>query len=184
MRGALHPPLWARWVLTILGFAVLVVVIAIVVHKVNHESTAPTAESVTAEKEANREAEIVIAQDQEPHTAALRAPATGSEGSGSASGSASATRTALERAIAGDVNARIDDGALTGPLQSIRCQTSGAASGGRQPFRCTVRSAGITYPFLAVANERRGELTLTWCKVDPPPTPGATEAPVSPRCRA
>jgi hypothetical protein len=170
LRSALHPPLWVRWVLTIVGFAVLIVAIGIFVHHVNHESGASTAESAKAEEEANREAEIVLAQDQAPHTAVLHL------------GSRLATRTALERAIAGDVHARIDDGQLTGPLQSIGCQTSGASRGGRQPFRCTVRSAGITYPFLAVADERRGE--LTWCKIDPPPAPGATEAPVSPRCRA
>jgi hypothetical protein len=161
--------LWARWVLTILGFAVLIVAIAIFVHHVNHESSASTSASARAEEEANREAEIVIAQDQAPHTAALHP------------GSGSATRVALERAIAGDVHARIDDGQLTGPLQSIHCQTSGAPRGGRQPFRCTVSSAGITYPFLAIADERRGE--LTWCKIDPAPAPGATEAPVSSRCR-
>ena len=170
LRGVLHPPLWARWVLTILGFAVLIVAIAIFVRHVNHESSASRTESATAEEEANREAEIVIAEDQAPHTAALHP------------GSGLTTRTALERAIAGDVHARIDDGQLTGPLQYMHCRASGASRGGREPFRCTVRSAGIAYPFLAVADERQGE--LTWCKVDPPPAPGATEAPVSSRCRA
>lgn len=173
LGAVLHPPLWARWLLTIAAFAVLIAVVAIVVHNLNHEtggSGSPASET-KAEAEANREGQIVIEQDQAPHTAGLRLHA------------GITVAAALEHAIADDVHARIDNGQLTGPLQSIRCRPAGATSSeGRRPYRCTVRSAGIAYPFLAVANSRSGR--LTWCKVDPPPTPGLGEVPVSADCRA
>lgn len=173
LGAALHPPLWARWLLTIAAFAVLIAVVAIVVGNLNHEnagSGSPASEA-KAEAEANREGQIVIEQDQAPHTAGLRLHA------------GITVTAALERAIADDVDARIDNGQLTGPLQSISCRAAGAASSdGRRAYRCTVRSAGIAYPFLAVANSRSDR--LTWCKVDPPPTPGLGEVPVSADCHA
>lgn len=167
----LHPPLWARWLLAIAGFAVLIVVIAVVVRSVNHGSSGGSASEPKAEAEANREGQIVVEQDQAPHTATLHTGA----------GATMATTVALERAITADVHARIDDGQLTGPLQSVHCREAGSPRGGRQPFHCTVRSAGIEYPFLAVADPR--SKTLTWCKFDPPPEPGVGEVPVSARCR-
>jgi hypothetical protein len=122
-----------------------------------------------AEEEAEHEGQIVVAQDQAPHVAPLRRGV--------------AVQVGLERAITADVNGRIEHGALTGPLQSVHCQTSGPPQAGRRPLHCAVVSAGITYPFLAVLDER--SRALTWCKVDPPPDPGAPqEVPVSPRCQA
>jgi hypothetical protein len=175
VRAALHPPLWARWVLTILGFAVLIVAIGIVVRSNDGGGGGGVSGSAKSEAQAEAEAEhegrIVVGQDQAPHVAPLR--------------SGVAAEVALERAITIDVNGRIADGELTGPLQSVRCQASGPQShaGRRWPFRCTVRSAGIAYPFLGVLDERARE--LTWCKVDPPPEAGAPqEVPVSSRCRA
>lgn len=175
LQAALHPPLWMRWALAIAGFAVLIAVIAIVVHSVNHSSSnAPgsSASEARAEAEANREGQIVVEQDQAPHTAVLHPEETITT---------AATTAALERAIITDVQARITDSQLTGPLQGIRCQATGAPRAGRQPFHCTVRSAGIEYPFLAVADPR--DKILTWCKFDPSPEAGVGEVPVSARCR-
>jgi len=101
----------------------------------------------------------VITEDEAPHFASLP---PGAEPS-----------SALQRAIARDVAQRIADGKLTGPLQDVTCSAAGPGSTGRDAYRCTVHSAGIAYPFLAVVDERRQR--LAWCKVDQSP-----EAHVSP----
>jgi hypothetical protein len=172
-RTARHPPLWARWLLTIVGFAVLIVAVGVVVRSGGGGGGGGVSGSARseaeAEAEADREGQIVIAQDQAPHVAPL-APGM-------------SARVGLEHAIAADVRGRIGDGQLTGPLQSVRCQAAGPGHAGRRPYRCTVRSADITYPFLGVADERT--VRLTWCKVDPPPVANEPpEVPVSPRCQA
>jgi hypothetical protein len=159
-------PLWARWLLTILAFVVLVVVGRAIVHN-SEGASGPTKSELAAEVEANREGDIVVEQDQAPHTASLRAGVP--------------TRVALEHAIAADVHKRIQSGELTGPLQSVRCGPSGSSHAGHRAIHCTVRSASVTYPFLAVLDEPAHQ--LTWCKVDPPAN-GATAIPVNARCRA
>src|SRR6202044_550287 len=117
-----------------------------------------------AEVEANREGNVVIEEDQAPHTARL--------------GAGVATLTALERAISGDARVRIQAGNLTGPFQSVHCEAKGVA-GANRAFSCTVHAAGVAYPYLAVLNERTRQ--FTWCKVDPPPVSGTPEVPVSAR---
>ena len=164
-RAVRRPPLWARWLLTLLAFALLIVVIRIVATK----SVSSTAESSpTAEAEANRVGELVVATDEAPHSSPLRAGAP--------------VGSALQSAIAVDVRGRIRHGELTGPLQRVRCAASGQPRAGQRPFSCTVRSAGISYTFLGVADERAR--TLTWCKRDPAPTgSGPPSAQISSRCR-
>ncbi len=165
--AARHPPLWARWLLTILTFAVLTFVVVVFVHDHSEGTSAPTKSEREAEVEANREGNVVIEEDQAPHTARL--------------GSGVATLTALERSISADARGRVQSGNLTGPFQSVRCGAKGAA-GANRAFRCTVHAAGVTYPYLAVLNTRTRE--FTWCKLDPSPVSGAPEVPVSARCRA
>jgi hypothetical protein len=170
IRDARHPPLWARWLLSIAAFAALIVVIAVVVHNLNSNTNNAGSEKseAAAEAEADQEGRTVIAEDQTPHGTALR--------------SGLPTISALEKAIAADVYERTTDGQLTGPYESVRCRTAGQPRAGRQPFSCTVRSAHISYPFVGVADVRTRE--LSWCKIDPPPEPGAPlEVPLSPRCR-
>jgi hypothetical protein len=164
--AARHPPLWARWLLTILTFAVLTLAAVVFVHDHSEGTSAPTKSEREAEVEANREANVVIEEDQAPHTAQL--------------GAGAATLTALERAISGDAHGRIQAGDLTGPFQSVRCEAKGAA-GTNQAFRCTVHAAGVAYPYLGVLDARTRR--LTWCKVDSPPVSGAPEVPVSASCR-
>jgi hypothetical protein len=160
------PPLWARWLLTILGFAALTVAIVIVIHAVNDSGASASERS--AALEATREGQIVIAEDQAPHTSPLPSGAP--------------TQVALQRAIAVDMDDRIRHGALTGPLQSVRCTPAGQRQSGRQTFHCTARAAAIAYPVLGVVDEHTRQ--LIWCKVDPSPVSnGPQEVPVSPRCR-
>jgi hypothetical protein len=158
--------LWARWLLTILAFVVLILVGRGFVHD-SEGASGPTNAERTAEVEANREGDIVVEEDQAPHAATLRAGVP--------------RRLAIEDAIAADARDRVQSGELSGPLQSVRCATAGSPSGGRQAFHCTVRSSDIAYRFLAVFDAQTHQ--LTWCKVDPPAN-GATAIPVSARCRA
>ncbi len=160
-----NTPLWARWVLTILAFLVLILVGRGVVHS-SEGSSGPTPSERRAEVEADREGDIVVEEDQAPHTATLR---TGVP-----------ARAALERAIAADARNRVQASELSGPFQSVRCASTGATHAGRQAFHCTVRSAGIAYTFLAVLDTPAHQ--LTWCKIDPPAN-GSTAIPVSARCR-
>lgn len=166
-RAVQTPPLWLRWVLAIVVAAALTTAIVIAVHRAGPENT-PTSEA-GAEAEVNRVSDIVITEDQAPHSASLTpglAPAA-----------------ALKQAIASDVHHRIAHAQLTGPLQSIACKAAGAGSAGRNPYNCVVKSAGITYTFLAVVDPSRQR--LTWCKVDPPPVAGdGEEVPVSASCKA
>lgn len=164
--AARHPPLWARWLLTIFTFAVATLAVVVFVHDHSEGTSAPTKSEREAEVEANREGNVVIEEDQAPQRARLNAGV--------------ATLTALERAISGDAHGRIHAGDLTGPFQSVHCEAKGAA-GANRAFRCSVHAAGVAYPYLAVLDERTRQ--LTWCKVDPPPASGAPEAPVSARCR-
>jgi hypothetical protein len=160
------PPMWARWALAIV---VAVAVIAGIVIAVNRAGPEGATTEAGAEAEINRMSDIAISEDEAPHSAAF-APG-------------SAPTKALEGAIAGDVRQRITDTQLTGPLQSVTCRTAGAPSGARRPYSCTVRSASIAYPFLAVLDEARHR--LTWCKIDEPAAADAgPEIPVSASCRA
>lgn len=158
-------PLWARWVLTILAFVVLILVGRGFIHD-SEGASGPTSAERKAEVEANREGDIVVEEDQAPHTAPLP--------------SGVSRQAALENAIAADVRHRVQSGELSGPFQSVRCATSGSPSAGRQAFHCTVRSANIAYQFVAVLDAPTHQ--LTWCKIDPPAN-GATAIPLSARCR-
>jgi hypothetical protein len=162
--AALLPPLWARWAL---GIAVAVAVIATVVIAIHRAGPEVNTSEASAEAEVNRISDIAISEDQAPHSTGLSV--------------GSAPVPALTQAITLDIRQRIAAGKLTGPLQHIACRAAGRASAGRAPYSCTVRSAGITYPFVAVLDKRR----LTWCKVDPPPVANVgPEVPVSSSCKA
>ena len=144
----------------------LILAAVIVVHDNSEGTSSPTKSEREAEVEANREGNIVIEEDQAPHTARL--------------GAGVATLPALELSISGDARGRVRSGNLTGPFQSVHCEAKGAA-GANRAFRCTVRAAGVSYPYLAVLNEHTRQ--FTWCKLDPPPVSGAPEVPVSARCK-
>ncbi len=159
-----------RWVLTIAVYALVAVAVVIALRSGGGGGNGGSSQAeAAAVAEANREGRIAIAQDEAPHSSvlALDLPA----------------RVALERAVGVDVRARIAHGELTGPLQSVRCAPAAADHAGRRQLSCTVISAGISYPFVGVADPSTRR--LTWCKEDPPPVMNAPlEVPVSPRCRA
>jgi hypothetical protein len=162
-----RPPLWARWLLTLLGFCVLALAVWIALRAVN--DAGPSQSERAANQEANRESQIVIEEDQAPHTSTLRSTA--------------GARHQLQLVIGADLRGRIRHGSLSGPVEGVHCFAAAAGRSARLPFRCTARAAGVSYPFLGVVDMRAR--ALTWCKVDPPPIAGGPqEVPVSPRCRA
>jgi hypothetical protein len=139
--------------------------VALVTAVNNSNGGAP--ENPAAAAQANRESQILVAEDQAPHAARVSGRARGQQ--------------ALEHAIAADASGRIRRQEMTGPLQSVRCDRNGATRAVRQGFRCTVVAGNVGYPFLGVIDLRAA--TVTWCKRDPPPNP-AFDVAVSHRCRA
>jgi hypothetical protein len=162
MRGPLLP-LWLRWVLSL---AVAAALITLLVRYVSgHNVDTPTFASPQAEVTANREAAILIEQDQAPRTVAL---APGAD-----------PARAITAAVTADMNRLIAHNEIYGPVRSVSCHPSGTA-GARQTFRCSAVANGVQYPFLGVVDTATGQ--ITYCKSDPPPVP-SMRIPVSRRCR-
>jgi hypothetical protein len=162
----LNLPLWQRYAVSLLVAALLVAALIIWVSGHNTDS-APTNANPAAAVRANREARVLVAQDQAPHSAVLpaRLPA----------------RAGLERVLHARIAAQVRSGAIAGPLKRARCRPSGARVGLRVGFSCTVDSGSVNYPFLAAVDTARRR--VTYCKRDPPPVPSET-VPVSSDCRA
>jgi hypothetical protein len=157
--------MWAQWTLS-LGVAALLI-IGLVAY-VNHNG--PTASLPTVNKSAvaeeNREAAIVVGQDQAPHVVAL-APGL-------------AARVALTRAIASFMNRQVALGVINAPYQSTACGTAAGSSTVRLVFTCTAQAANVKYPFDAVVAPPQRQ--IIFCKHDLPPVP-SMNIPVSARCR-
>jgi hypothetical protein len=156
-----RPPMWARWVLSF-GVAALLAV-GLIVFVSHHNGNGLASESPKATERANREAAIVVSQDQAPHVVTL---------------AASVSRAAVAQAIRRDMSVRIGNGQASAPLQRVRCTSTGnraSATG----YRCRATAAGVGYPYQAVVD--RARRTLTFCKHDAPPVP-SMNIPVSRRC--
>lgn len=160
----LRPPLWARWAISIgTGLIVLLALVLFVEHNSNNSEAT---QSPGAVARADREAEVVVAQDQAPHVATLT-PGAGA-------------RPAMVKAVRADMTGLIDNATIEGPLTRVACSGAGAHAG-RLAFHCTAVAAGVNYPFLGVVDP--GAHRLTYCKRDAPPVP-TLSIPVSRRCRA
>jgi hypothetical protein len=156
-----RPPMWARWVLSF-GVAALLAV-GLIVFVNHHNGNGLASESPKATERANREARIVVSQDQAPHVVRL---------------AAGVSRAAVDQAIRHDMTVRIGKGQAGAPLQHVRCTATGnraSATG----YRCRATAAGVGYPYQAVAD--RATRKLTFCKHDAPPVP-SMNIPVSRRC--
>ncbi len=164
--AARHPPLWARWLLTILAFAVLILAGRGFVPR-QRRRLRPDEVRTQAEVQANREGNIVVEEDQAPHTARCRAGV--------------ARQLALEDAIAGGRARRVQNGELTGHFRACAAQRRVP----RAPVvrRFAARSARPTSPTGSWRCSTQPTRQFTWCKMDPPPASGATEVPLSARCR-
>jgi hypothetical protein len=143
-----------------------VLVVGLVVFVDHHNGNGLATQSPAAEARANREAEILVAQDQVPHVVRLR--------------SASDPRTAFRDAVRADMSQRINRGFIDGTLQRIACRRDGGTAAAMN-FSCTVIVAGIDYPYVGVVHVAARQ--LIYCKRDEPPVP-SQNIPLSPRCQA
>ena len=160
----LRLPLWQRFALALLiGVGLLV---ALILYVSTHNTDSNTSTNIAAAVQANRDAEILVAQDQAPHTAHLR--------------SGMPAATALGNAIHARMAKLVTGGAIDGPLRTAQCRPAGPGSPSRQAFRCRIVAGGVAYPYLGVVQTRAG--TITFCKRDAPPV-ASDDIPVSRRCR-
>jgi hypothetical protein len=154
-----------RFVLALMICAALMTGMVVFVNA-NNTNYNPSTNVATAAR-ANRDAEILIAQDQAPKRALLPHGVTAAVG--------------LERAIHRRLAAQVSRGEISGPLLAGRCHAAGPAGGARRAFRCMIQSGGVVYPFLGVvATDTR---RITFCKRDPPPV-ASDSIPISPLCRS
>lgn len=159
----LFPALWVRWVISLGVGAILLAALVVFVEHNNNNSEAKGS-ARTLERE-NAEAAVVVGADQRPHTFAL------------------AHKQPVKAAFVGAVHhymaRQIKRGSIGGPLQRVRCSTTGSR-GGRVAYRCVAKSGDVNYPFVGVY--RHGSDHVTYCKRDLPPSP-TENIPVGPRCR-
>ncbi len=159
----LRLPLWARWALTVAVAIALAVALVVFVDRHNNNNVAPL--SPKAAVRANREAEIVVSQDQAPHVAGLN-PAIPPE-------------MAFRRVIGAQMNKLLADGEIDGPLDRVTCAAAGTGRG-VTGYRCTGEADDVNYIFEGVIDHRAR--LITYCKRDPPPVP-SQNIPISRRCQ-
>lgn len=154
--------MWARWVLSFAVAAALLVALVLFVNAHNTDSLA--SQSPAALARANREAEIVVAQDQQPHVLRLR--------------SAVPPRAALVAVVRADINGRIESGGIDGTLQRVSCLNRGSRAGSLG-FACVATVDNVNYRFAGVVDAPARQ--LVYCRRDVPPVP-SQPIPLSPRC--
>ena len=158
-------PTWARWALSFGVAAALVV--ALVVFVDHHNGNGLATQSPAALARANREADIVVAQDQAPHVIRLRSGAN--------------PHAAFVRAVRDDMSRRINQGTIDGTLQPDSPVPAMGAVATRSASPAMRSSPDVNYPFVGVVHltSRR----LIYCKRDEPPVP-SQNIPISSRCQA
>jgi len=156
---------WQRFVLA--GVVTVVLLAALVIFVEHNNTNTNPSLNEQAQVEANRQAEILVRQDQAPHTAVLDAGVV--------------PAMAIKRAVHAKMHAEIAAGQIDGPLSATRCKATGPERAGRTAFSCTAVAGQVTYPFLGVVDTSARR--VTYCKRDPPPIP-TENVPVSGRCRA
>jgi hypothetical protein len=159
----LRMPLWQRFALAALITVALLA--ALVLYVDRHNTDSPPSTNPAGEVAANREAEILVAQDQAPRV--LRVSPS------------EPPRAALTRAVRAYMSHRINSGALEGPLQRVQCHPVRPPSGPRHALSCNVLAGSVAYQFVGVVDT--GTQLVTYCKRDLPPAP-SDNVPVSPRC--
>ena len=117
----MRPALWLQWVLSFVVAGA--VILGLVRFVESNTANQVTTENASGEAQANREAEILVAEDETPHTVLLPAHTVAA--------------VAVNRAIRADITTMIDQGSLDGPLQHSKCSTVGppdnACSGSAAP---------------------------------------------------
>ena len=108
-------PLWSRFVLAAVIAVGLVAGMVLFVDRNNTNTSLNEASEV----QANREAEVLVAQDQAPRVVRVAAGV--------------APAAALERAIHARMAAQVAGGAIAGPLRATRCQPRGPGTPSGRP---------------------------------------------------
>jgi hypothetical protein len=161
------PPMWAQWVLA-LGVATILVAALIV--WVDHEQAtanepAPVVKP-SAIAEQNREATVLVGQDQAPHTFRIAGP--------------TASVVAVRDAVDDVMRAEIKTGMISGELQGTSCsRLAPGSTATRSVFRCTAEVGSVNYPFDGVVEPQARRVTV--CKHDLSPIP-RLQISVSDRC--
>lgn len=159
----LNLALWQRFTLAFVVATALMVAMIVFVSQ-NNTNFNPSTNLAQSDR-ANRDSEILIAQDQAPRRARLPrgvAPAAG-----------------LAEAIHAQLAAQVRQGGISGPLTAAHCHAAGRVTGPRRAFACTGQSGGVVYPFAGVVEPNRRR--ITFCKRDPPPVASETVL-LSPLC--
>lgn len=154
------------WIASFGVAAALVIALIVFVDGNNPTDDAPPegpSASVLAQQ--NRDAAVVVSQDQAPHTVALK---SGTSPSG-----------AIRQAVTGYMKSQIASGAIDGPLMRSSCTVTAGSSRSRPAFRCSVMAGNVQYPFLGVVDVAARQ--VVYCKRDAPPVP-SMNIPVSPHC--
>jgi hypothetical protein len=160
------PSLRVQWILSLSVAAILVTALVVIVDHGNHAANQPAPPiSRAAVTEENREARILVTQDQAPHVAPLPHGV----------GTASAVAATVQTLIAGEIRRS----EIVGPIERSGCRPARGSSPGRLVYGCTVEAASVNYPFDAVVVPAARQ--ITYCKRDQPPVP-SMNIPVSTRC--
>jgi hypothetical protein len=162
-EGVFGLPLWLRFALS-LG-VVVILGVALVLFVEDNGPDTPASSDPAAVVRANREAEILVSQDQAPHVVRLSGRGTPAK--------------ELEHAVRSDIADLISTGQISGPLGRVACTPTAARASARRGFRCSVVADQVSYPFLGVVDTRTRR--IIYCKRDPPPVP-SENVPVSSRC--
>lgn len=158
----LRLPTWQRFVLA--GGIALALLVAMVIFVARNNTNTNPSLNEAAEVRANREAEILVREDQAPRTLRFKGEPAHE----------------LQRAIHARMAAQVARGTIDGPLEQARCRLTGPPRGARHAVYCTIVSSGVSYPFVGVVNSAARR--ITYCKRDPPPAP-SDNVPVSSSCR-
>ncbi len=162
----LKPSLRVQWILSLSVAAILVTALVVVVDRGNHAANQPAAPiGKAAVIEENREARILVTQDQVPHVASLPRGV--------------ATTVGVAATVKALMNGEIRRGEIAGPIERAGCRPARGSSPGRLVYGCTVEAADVNYPFDAVVVP--ATRLVTYCKRDLPPVP-SMNIPVSARC--
>lgn len=165
-RGFGGLPRWTQFAVTFGIAAIVIVAVVLYVHHVGNDSgqEAPIT-SPRAVKEENREANILVRQDQAPHVATIAAGTSPADG--------------LRAAVLKYMRHQIDIGVISGPLTKAACMARSGSTSTRSALRCDVTAAQVTYPFYGVVATQSGQ--ITYCKKDQAPIP-SMNVPLAAKC--
>jgi hypothetical protein len=149
------PSLRMQFALSMFVAAVFITALIIFVDTEGPKASEPVV-SPNAVFEENREANILIGQDQMPHISVLKAGKHGS--------------AALVAAIAAYFQQQVNRSILSGTLQHTGCSVAPGGTATRAVYHCSAIVANVTYPVDGVVDTAKRQ--VIFCKHDIPPVPG------------